>query len=65
MATLTCRHIDDNNKYTISVDIETGVFKATYTIKGIYHTTNYPLGTTRTDIRNELDKLFEEVNDES
>jgi hypothetical protein len=64
MAILTCNHIDDDNKYTISIDIETGIFKATYTIRGVYHTTNYPLGTTRTDIRKQLDKLFEGVSDD-
>ena len=61
---LTTNFIDNQNNYSIKLNIETGLFGATYTINGSCIEDEYPLGTTRKQVEYLMKLLFKEVNDE-
>ena len=51
-------YINAENNYSIDIDLETGKFSCRYTLKGRYNNKQYPLGTTRTEVVNELENMF-------
>ena len=55
---LNTNYINAENNYSIDIDLETGKFSCRYTLKGRYNNKQYPLGTTRTKVVNELENMF-------
>jgi len=53
-------YIDSTNHYSIDINIETGVFSCFWVLKGEMDRKVYPLGTTRTEVINEMKIIFEE-----
>jgi len=53
--------IDGENHYSIDINLETGTFISTWVLKGEMDRKVYPLGTTRTDVVNEMKVIFEGV----
>ena len=55
---LNSNYINADNNYSIHIDLETGKFSCRYTLKGRYSNKKYPLGTTRTEVVNDLENMF-------
>ena len=53
-------YIDGDNYYSVDINIETWTFSSSWALKGKYDRKNYPLGTTRTEVVNEMETIFEE-----
>ena len=53
--------INGENHYSIDINLETGTFISTWVLKGEMDRKVYPLGTTRTDVVNEMEVIFEGV----
>jgi len=55
---LNSNYINADNNYSIHIDLEKGKFSCRYTLKGRYSNKQYPLGTTRTEVVNDLENMF-------
>ena len=54
-------YIDAENNYSVDINLETGTFSSSWVFKGKFDKKIYPLGTTRTDVFNEMEVIFEGV----
>ena len=55
---LTVNHIDFNNNYQISLDIDKAIYSYCICLKGKYYRKIFPEGTIRKQVVNEVKKIF-------